>query len=147
MAVKLIPDGYHAVTPYLAIKGAAQLIDFLKATFDAKEVEIMKRPDGSIHHAEVKIGDSIIMIGERGDSGPSTPGMLYIYVADCDATYKRALAAGATSLMAPADQFYGDRNAGVRDATGSSWWISQHLEDVSPEEMKRRAAESYVKQK
>lgn len=139
-SVKPIPDGYHTITPYLAVQGASKLLDFLKRTFDAEVVERLERPDGSLGHAEVKIGDSRLMVGEPGDPAQVMPAMLYAYVSDVDATYQRALAAGAVSLQAPADQFYGDRNAGVQDPFGNRWWVATHKEDVSPEEMKRRAA-------
>ena len=141
MSVKPIPDGYHNVTPYLVVNGVAKLIEFLKQVFDAKEIEHMQGPDGRIQHAEVRIGDSIIMFGEPLPTGEwkPMPSMLYVYVLDTDATYKRALQAGATSVMEPADQFYGDRNAGVKDASGNTWWIATHIEDVSRDEMMRRA--------
>jgi len=138
MAVKSVPEGYHAVTPYLTVTDVAALIGFLQKVFDAELKEKFTRPDGGIMHAEVRIGDSIIMMGQANEQWKTRPGMLYIYVPDTDATYRRALDAGATSLMEPADQFYGDRNAGVSDATGNYWWIATHVEDVSQEEMNRR---------
>jgi uncharacterized glyoxalase superfamily protein PhnB len=141
MAVKPIPEDYHSVTPYLAIEGADKLLDFLNQAFDAVEVhECMRRPDGTIQHAEVRIGDSVVMLAEATGQWKPRPSTLYLYVNDTDATYRRALEAGATSLMEPANQFYGDRNAGVQDPSGNFWWIATHVEDVSPEEMKRRAA-------
>jgi PhnB protein len=140
MAVKSIPDGFHTVTPYLVVSGVSTLLEFLKQAFDAQEtLSPMLRSDGRVGHAEVKIGDSIIMMGEpMGDMQPM-PGSLYLYVQDTDAVYQRALQAGATSLMEPADQFYGDRSAGVKDAVGNQWWIATHQEDVPPDEMLRRA--------
>jgi PhnB protein len=93
-------------------------------------------------HAEVRIGDSVVMMGEPADESSLMPGMIHLYVDDVDTTYQRALQAGATSLREPEDQFYGDRSAGVRDAFGNVWWIATHKEDVSPEEMKRRAQAS-----
>jgi PhnB protein len=145
MAVKAIPDGYHAVTPYLVIKGAAKLIDFLKQAFDAQETFRMPAPDGAIMHAEVKIGDSIVMIGEASEQRKPMPGAIYLYVSDADAVYKRALQAGATSIMEPKDQFYGDRLGEVKDPSGNTWWIATHKEDVPPEELKKRA-EAFMKQ-
>ncbi len=139
MATKPIPDGFHAVTPYLVVKDAAQLIDFVKAVFDAAEVERMVDPSGRTSHAEVKIGDSMIMLSQATEKFPATTAMLYVYVPDCDATYRRAMAAGGRSLMDPADQFYGDRNAGIADTNGIQWWIATHVEDVAPEELARRA--------
>jgi len=142
MPVKPIPDGYHNVTPYLIVPGADRLIEFLKQAFGAKEVERQQRPDGTIMHAEVRIGDSVIMLGDAaGSQWPARPAALYVYVPNTDATYQRALQQGATSLMEPADQFYGDRNAGVSDAWGNQWWIGTHIEDVSREELEKRAKE------
>ena len=141
MAAKPIPEGYHTITPYLVVPGVAKLIDFLKRAFDAKEVERMARPDGTVMHAEVRIGDSIVMMGEASGEKKAMPAMLYLYVNDTDAAYQRALDAGATSLLAPTDQFYGDRNAGVNDPSGNQWWIATHVEDVPPEKMAKRARE------
>ena len=139
MAVKPIPDGYHSVTPYLTVPGVAKLLDFLKQAFEAQELHRMPRPDGTIMHAEVRIGDSLVMMGEpMGDSQPMF-GSLYLYVHDVDAVYKRALQAGATSTSEPADQFYGDRSAGLKDPVGNQWWIATHKEDVPPEEIAKRA--------
>ena len=146
MAVKPIPDNYHTVTPYIIIKGAAQLIDFIKQAFDGKELERMAGLDGKIMHAQVKIGDSIIMMGEASGQWEPKPGSLYLYVADTDVTYQKALKAGATSVMEPANQFYGDRNAGVKDPLGNFWWIATHIEDIPPEDLKKRA-EAAMKQK
>jgi PhnB protein len=97
-------------------------------------------PDGTVGHAEVRIGGSPVMMGEARGPWPAMPCAIYLYVNDTDAVYRRALAAGATSLMEPADQFYGDRNAGVKDPCGNFWWIATHKEDVSPEELQARAA-------
>ncbi len=140
MAVKPIPDGYHTVTPYLLVQGVPALIDFLNKAFDATENECFMRPDGTIQHAEVRIGDSQIMLAEASAVFPAMPCTLHVYVSDIDATYKRALEAGAMLVMAPMDQFYGDRSGGVKDASGNYWWIATHKEDVSKEEMMRRAA-------
>ena len=139
MAVKPIPDGYHTVTPYLTVQGVPKLIDFLKQAFEAQEIERMLQPDGTIRHAEVRIGDSVVMMGEAGGENQPMPSAIYLYVTDTDAVYKRALQAGATSLMEPVDQFYGDRSAGVKDSSGNYWWIATHKEDVPLEELKKRA--------
>ena len=139
MAVKPTPEGYHTVTPYLTVQGAAKLIDFLKQAFGAQEVFRTMGPDGTIGHAEVRIGDSVVMMAESRGEWKPMPGAIYLYVSDTDAAYKRALQAGATSLMEPADQFYGDRSAGVKDPSGNYWWIATHQEDVPPEELKKRA--------
>ena len=136
---KPVPEGFHTVTPYLVVTGVAKLMDFAKQAFGATEVFVAKRPDGNVQHAEVKIGDSIVMMGEGGPGGKQFPGMLHLYVEDCDALYKRALEAGAKSIREPADQPFGDRSSGVEDAFGNQWWISTHIEDVTSEEMERRA--------
>ena len=140
MAVKPIPDGYHTVTPYLIVDGVATLLDFLTRAFDAKERQRLPRSDGSIMHAEVRIGDSAIMMGEPiGEFGPM-PASIYLYVNDCDAAYQRALRAGGTSVMEPADQPHaGERYGGVQDPTGNIWWVATHIEDLTPEEQARRA--------
>ena len=111
---------------------------FLKQAFDAEERERMMAPDGRVSHAEMKIGDSIVMMGEPTGDSKSMPGMIYLYLEDTDAAYKRALDAGATSLRAPSDMFYGDRNAAVTDPVGNQWWIATRVEDVPREEMQRR---------
>jgi PhnB protein len=135
---KPIPQGYHTATPYLAVQGVPKLMTFLKQAFYAEEREIMTAPDGRVSHAEMKIGDSMIMMGEPTGESKSMPGMIYLYLEDTDAAYKRALEAGATSLRAPTNMFYGDRNAAVTDPVGNQWWLATHVEDVPPEEMQRR---------
>lgn len=139
MAVKPIPEGYHTVSPYLIVEGVAKEIEFLKRAFGATEGTHTKRPDGAIAHAEVRIGDSVVMMGEAMEGFPPMPAMLYVYVNDADETYRRAIEAGATSLEEPADAFYGDRRAGVKDAAGNLWYVATHQEDVPPEEMQKRA--------
>ena len=142
MAVKPVPEGFHTVTPYLVLSGVARLIDFLKQAFDATEMHRSARPDGTVMHAQVKIGDSPIMMGEVWGEFPAKTAALYLYVPDTDALYKRALAAGAVSIMEPMDMFYGDRNGGVRDFAGNEWWIATHIEDVPRDELERRAEEA-----
>ena len=139
--VKAIPEGYHRLTPYLTVNDAKALIEFLKQAFDAKLVYQHSRPDGSVGHAEVEIGDSKVMIGQASDEWKARPGTLYMYVEDVDATYRRAMDAGATSVRAPQTEFYGDRSGGVQDSQGNQWWMAAHVEDVSPEEVERRAKE------
>ena len=139
MTVKPVPDGYHTVTPYLVVQDVASLIDFLEQAFNAGEMVRMRSPGGSIMHAEVRIGNSMVMMGEAGENNPPMPAMLHLYLEDADAAYRRALEAGATSLREPEDQFYGDRTAGVKDDFGNQWWLATHIEDVTPEEMQRRA--------
>lgn len=133
MATQPIPEGYHTVTPYLMVRGASQLIDFTKQAFGAEEIQRMTRPDGSIMHAEVRLGDSRVMIGEASNEYEAMPAMLHLYVAEVDAVYERALQAGAISLREPVTEFYGDRIAGVKDIFGNQWWVATHVEDVSAE--------------
>ena len=141
MAVKPIPDGYHTVTPYLIVDRAAELIDFTKRAFGAEEMFRMPGPGGAIMHAEIRIGDSVVMLSDASTENPSTSTMIHLYVEDVDAVYQRALEAGASSLREPENQFYGDRSAGVKDAFGNQWWLATHVEDVSPEELQRRQDE------
>jgi uncharacterized glyoxalase superfamily protein PhnB len=141
MPVKPIPDGYHSVTPYLVVKDGDKMLQFLQRGLGAELSGRHDLPNGRLMHAEVRIGDSPVMIGEAGDAHPPMPCMLYLYVRDCDAAYERALAAGAQSVREPADQFYGDRSGGVVDPEGNQWWFGTHVEDVSPEELERRAAQ------
>jgi PhnB protein len=142
MAVNAKPAGYHSLTPYLVVEGAAQLIEFLEEVFDAREKERLAAPGNLIGHAELCIGDSVLMLGDaRGPHAPM-PAMLYVYVDDVDATFRLALAAGGTQVQAPTDQFYGDRSGGVKDPCGNMWWIATHIEDVAPDELKRRAKQA-----
>ncbi|HZY46600.1 MAG TPA: VOC family protein [Candidatus Bathyarchaeia archaeon] len=139
--VKPIPSGYHSVTPSLIVDGAPKLIDFLKRTFNAEETARIKGPDGRIAHAEIKIGDSIVMVSDPTPEFKSKESHLYVYVDDIDAIYKQALDAGGAVVREPKTQFYGDRSASVRDPAGNVWSIATHVEDVSPEEMRRRMKE------
>jgi len=129
------------VTPYLTVNRAGELIDFAKKAFGATEVMRMASPDGVVRHAEIKIGDSIVMLGAAMDDASVRTCQLYLYLPDVDAVYKRAVQAGATSLREPVDMFYGDRCGGLRDTWGNDWWIATHIEDVAPEEMQKRAAQ------
>jgi uncharacterized glyoxalase superfamily protein PhnB len=140
MAVQFKPEGYHTLTPFLYVNGAATLMDFLGEAFGAIEKERHLGPEGLIMHAEMKIGDSMVMLGDAHGDMPAMPGMLYLYVEDCDALYNNAIAAGATSLREPRSEFYGDRTSGVTDMCGNQWWISTHVEDVSEEELTKRMA-------
>ena len=143
--VKPIPEGYHTLTPHLIVQGASKLLDFMRAAFNAEEKYRLPGPDGLIMHAEVKIGDSMVMVGEATGEWKAMPASLALYTDNADALYKRALEAGATSIREPADQFYGDRSGGVKDPAGNHWWIATHIEDVPPEEIKKRA-EEWMKQ-
>ena len=142
MTVKAIPDGYHSVTPYLVVTSCAQFIEFMSAVFDAKLTEQLMRSDGTIGHAEIRLGDSVIMLSEASESFAATPVMLHIYVEDVDRAFERAVRAGATEMAAPTQQFYGDRSCGVREPGGNTVWIATHIEDVAPDELHRRAAQS-----
>ena len=137
--VKPVPDGYHTVTPYLIVEGASKLIDFAKQAFGAEETVRMPGPGGTIGHAEIRIGDSFVMLSDAGPDNPSRLPNILLYVNNCDATYKKALAAGGVSEREPSDQFFGDRAGGV-NACGVRWWIHTHIEDVAPEEMEKRVA-------
>ena len=142
MAAKHLPDGFHTVTPYLLVQGADRLIAFLTQAFDAAELESHRVtvPDGRVMNAAVRIGDSVVEMGEASAEFPPRPGSLHLYVPDADAVYARALAAGATSLREPADQYYGDREAGVADPFGNHWYIATHRRDVSRDELEQQAA-------
>ena len=146
MPVDPIPKGYHSVTPYLLADGADKLIEFAKKTFGAREVERHLRPDGTLMHAQVRIGDSLVMIGEPRAPWKPMPATLYVYLKDVDAAYKRALESGGESVMELTTHFYGDRMGGVKDPFGNIWWIATHVEDVSPEEMKKRTEAFFRKQ-
>ncbi|MBI4617693.1 MAG: VOC family protein [Planctomycetes bacterium] len=140
MPVHWLPRSYTRVIPYLVVSGATGLVEFIERALDGKTTERVPGDDGTVRHAEVRIGDSMVMVGEAGSAKEPMPAMLYVYVPDADATYRRALAEGATSIQEPADTFYGDRNAGVKDPCGNQWWVATHKEDLTPEEIARRAA-------
>ena len=138
MAVKPIPEGFHTLTPYLTVDDAQGLINFVQRAFDGQVTYRMNDEQGNVRHVEMKIGDSMVMIGQARDEWKSRPGMFVLYVPDCDAVYKKAVDAGATVVRELATQAYGDRSGGVQDSQGNQWWISTHVEDVSPEEVERR---------
>ena len=148
--VKPVPEGYHTVTPYLVCKGAAAAIDYYKKAFGATELMRMPAPGGQIGHAEIQIGDSPIMLADEapqmGHRSPEsiggTPVSIMLYVDDVDTVYRRALGAGGKELQPLKDQFYGDRSGTLRDPFGHVWTVSTHKEDLSPEEIGRRAAEA-----
>jgi PhnB protein len=145
---KHIPDGYHTATPYLIISGAAAAIDFYKQAFGATEAIRFTQPDGRVGHAEIKIGDSTIMLADEfpdmGARSPKTlggsPVSIMLYVEDVDAVVKEAIRAGGKLTASVENKFYGDRVGGVTDPYGHSWYIATHKEDVSSEELQRRAA-------
>lgn len=146
--VQPIPEGYHTVTPYLTVRNAAAALDFYKRAFGAEEIFRMADPQGKVGHAEIRIGDSAIMMSdeypEMDARGPETiggsPVMMHLYVDDVDALVERAVAAGGKLERPVANQFYGDRAGMVVDPYGHKWWIASHVEDVPPEELKKRAA-------
>jgi PhnB protein len=146
--VKPIPDGYHEVTPYLIVDGAARALDFYKKVFGASERMRMPGPGGKIGHAEIAIGRSVVMLADEhpdmGARGPrslgGSPVSLMVYVPDADATVKAAVGAGAKLVRPVEDKFYGDRTGTIEDPFGHQWHVGTHTEDVSPEELQRRAA-------
>ncbi len=147
MPVKPVPDGYHSIQPYLMIDGALKAIEFYKKAFGATERLCMKQPDGRVGHAEIDIGDSCLMLADENPTihafSPNhyggSPVSLLIYTKDCDAMYRQAIAAGAKSEREPADQFYGDRMAGVLDPFGYQWFIATHIKDVPKEHLEKTA--------
>jgi PhnB protein len=153
MAAKPVPDGYHTVTPYLIVKGAAKALDFYRDAFGAVELFRMPMPDGRIGHAEIQIGDSRMMLADEhpeiGALSPTTIGGtatgICLYVPDVDALHAKAVAAGVKVERPLQNQFYGDRSATVIDPFGHKWTIATHIEDVSPEEMDRRHREMAAK--
>jgi len=148
MVVNPVPDGHHTVTPYLTVRDAAKIIDFLKQAFGAKiTYEPLKRPDGTIMHAEITIGDSSVMIAEESEMAKATPSSLYLYVPNVDSVYQQAVKAGGETMMEPTDMFYGDRCGGVKDPSGNSWMIATHKEDIAPPEMAKRAEAFFEQQK
>ncbi len=134
------PQGYHTITPYMTVHDAPKLIEFLKQVFGAVPGERHDRPDGKIMHAEIKIGDSMVMISDACEAMGPAPSHLYFYLEDVDTVFAKAIAASCTEIMPVADQFWGDRMGGVKDPWGNLYWISTHVEDVSPEEIEKRAA-------
>jgi PhnB protein len=152
-AVKPIPDGYHSVTPYLVVDDAAKAIDFYRRAFGAQEIMRMGGPQGKIGHAELKIGDSVIMLADEMPQascrspkslGGSAVG-IFLYVTDVDTVFNQAVGAGAKAVMPLADQFWGDRYGKVTDPFGHEWSLATHKEDVAPAEMQKRAAEAMSK--
>jgi PhnB protein len=145
--VKPIPDGYNSITPYLIIRGAKKAMEFYAKAFGARETFKMLDDRGEIGHAEMRIGNSIFMFAEEKPDFPhkspatlgGSPVSILLYVEDCDAVFNRAVEAGGKVERPLANQFYGDRTGGVKDPFGFSWYIATHVEDVSPEEMERRA--------
>src|SRR5215475_10021168 len=138
MSVKPIPDGFHAVTPYLFVEGASRLIEFICAAFDGEVMFQQKRPDGAVMHATIRIGDSMLMLADPTLEFGAMPSSIYLYVSDCNTVYERALASGGVSVFPMMTLPSGERYGGVKDPCGNIWWIATHVEDVSPEEQERR---------
>jgi PhnB protein len=153
MSVRAIPEGHHTVAPYLAVKNAVKALEFYKQAFGATETYKLVMPDGRLGHAEIRLGDSVIMLSdefpEYGGKAPETlggsPVSIHVYVADVDAFFKRALAAGAKERKPVMDQFYGDRSGQLEDPFGHLWWVATHKEDVAPDEMQRRVTAMFPK--
>jgi PhnB protein len=152
---KAIPSGHRTVTPYLAIKNAAKAVEFYKNAFGATESYKLMMPDGRLGHAEIRLGDSMIMLAdefpEYGGKAPATlggsPVSIHLYVEDVDAFFKKALAAGAKELKPVMDQFYGDRSGQLEDPFGHLWWVATHKEDISSEEMQKRVQAMFAGKK
>ena len=152
--VKAIPEGYHSLTPYLIVSGAADAIEFYKKAFGARELMRISAPGGKVGHAEIEIGDSRIMLADEHpemdarspEAFGGTPVSLHLYVDDVDAVAQQVLAAGAKERRPVKDQFYGDRTGSFEDPFGHVWHIATHLEDIAPDELQRRAAEAMKQQ-
>jgi uncharacterized glyoxalase superfamily protein PhnB len=139
--VDAVPAGYHTVTPWIIARGAAELIDFLKEAFRAKEQGRVELGDGTIGHAELRIGDSVVMVFDAKPEWPETPSFLRLYVSDADAVFERALVAGATAVTEVAEHSFGDRVGRVRDPWGNLWWIQSHVRDPSPMDLENLSEE------
>lgn len=139
--VNAIPEGYHTVTPFIIVKGAAQLMDFMRDAFNAIEIARVPSEDGKLGHAEMKIGNSVVMMFDAKEDWPETPSFLRLYIEDCDVAYKQALKAGAFSVTEPTDMLWGDRVSRVGDPFGNLWWIQTRMENLSIEEMESRFGE------
>lgn len=139
--VQPVPEGFRSVTPFIMVNDAAAFLDFMKKGLNAQEVSSLYHDEGVLMHAQMKIGDSMIMVGDPGDM-PEKTAALYLYVPDPDAAYGNAIKAGAKSEMKPKDEFYGDRMGGVTDEWGNAWFFAKHIEDVAEDELKKRACES-----
>ncbi|GAA2657426.1 VOC family protein [Streptomyces vastus] len=142
MAVKTVPEGYTTVTPWIISRDTDRLIAYVKEAFGAEEIARVVGEDGRIGHAEVRIGDSVVMMFDAKPEWPATPGFLRLYVEDADSVHRQAVAAGGTSVTEVTHLFFGDRVGRVRDPLGNLWWIQTRVEDVSPQEMERRLGDS-----
>ena len=138
MTTKPIRDGFHTITPYLFAAGTPRLIEFIRAAFGGEVTFRKDRPDGAAIHAEMRVGDSMLMLGEAGEQFGAMPSSIYLYVADCDAVFQRALGSGGVSVFPVMTLPSGERYGGVKDPSGNVWWVATHVEDVTPEEEERR---------
>lgn len=142
-----VPEGFHTVTSYLVVDGAEKFIDFTKEAFGAKLIFISKTDDGKVMHATIQIGDSMLMVSDSMEGMPALSTMQFLYVEDADSVFEKALSANGKSIRALRDEFYGDRAGAIKDAWNNTWWIATHLEDVSDEELKRRAKQAEKERK
>jgi len=138
MSMKPIPEGFHAITPYLFAHGASRLIEFISAAFEGELIFQQKRPDGAIMHATMRIGDSMLMLADPTPEFGTMPTSIYLYVADCDAVYHRALSSNGVSVFPMMTLPSGQRYGGIKDPCGNIWWVATQVEDVSPDEQERR---------
>ena len=146
-SVRAVPEGYHAVTPYLVVDNAQGLIEFMKSAFDANVRSLMNTDDGKIMHAELSIGDSFVMISDTMEGMQAQTAMLYLYLEDVDSVFKKAVQAKGTTVREPRTEFYGDRAGAVKDQWGNTWWIATHVEDVDQQELERRAEKAMKERK
>jgi PhnB protein len=142
-SVRPVPEGFHTVTPYLIVDGAAELLEFIKNAFGGTQTYITKGENDSIMHATIRIGDSLVMVSDTMDDTPPQTAMLYLYVESTDDMYKKAINAKATSVHEPTSEFYGDRAAAVKDKWGNVWWMATHEEDVDAAEIEKRKAQHF----
>lgn len=143
--INAVPEGFHTITPYMVVADPARLIDFFKRAFDAKEIHRTTAPNGTVMHAQIEIGNSKMMLGAAMGPYKPSPCLLYMYVSDADSVFKRAVEAGGTVVHEPSDQFYGDRNGTLTDLAGNTWTIATHIEDLSAEELEKRARDMFEK--
>jgi uncharacterized glyoxalase superfamily protein PhnB len=146
MSIKPIPEGFHAITPYLFAQGATQLIDFISAAFQGELIFQQRRPDGTVMHATMRIGDSMLMLADSTPEFDAMRSSIYLYVADCDAVYQRALDFGGVSVFPMMTLPSGERYGGIKDPCGNVWWVATHVEDVPPDEEERRWKEFQMPQ-
>ena len=138
MPTKPIPEGFHAITPYLFAKGASRLIEFVSAAFEGELISDQRRPDGAVMHATMRIRDSMLMLADPTPEFGPMPSSIYLYVTDCDTVYQRALRSGGSSVFPMMTLPSGERYGGVKDPCGNIWWVATHAEDLLPEEQERR---------